>query len=92
MWVFWHAGFPLIVILAALIRDSLPSKPIELPYIDCWTWALIGVPTALAATLSVFAIHSNLSALFHTAPETNACSGRHSLNVVRPRAQVSRNT
>ncbi|CAE6768276.1 sensor domain-containing diguanylate cyclase [Paraburkholderia aspalathi] len=75
MWVFWHAGFPLLVILAALIRDRLPSKPIGLPRIDVWTWALIGVPTALAAALGVFAIHANLSAPFHAASETNALLG-----------------
>ncbi len=40
-----------------------------------WTWALIGIPTALAAALGVLAIHANLSAPFHAAPETNALSG-----------------
>ncbi|MGF6901535.1 sensor domain-containing diguanylate cyclase [Paraburkholderia sp. GAS348] len=75
MWVFWHAGFPLLVILAALIRDRFPSKPIALPYIDRWTWAFIGIPTALAAALGVLAIHANLSMPFQTATETNPLSG-----------------
>ncbi|RKE36705.1 diguanylate cyclase [Paraburkholderia sp. BL23I1N1] len=75
MWVFWHAGFPLLVILAALTRDRFPSKPIDLPSIDRWTWALIGVPTALAAALGVLAIHANLSAPFQVTSETNALSG-----------------
>ncbi|NPT55940.1 GGDEF domain-containing protein [Paraburkholderia elongata] len=75
MWVFWHAGFPLLVILAALTRDRFPSKPIELPDIDRWAWALIGVPIVLAAALGILAIHANLSTPFHTAPETNALSG-----------------
>ncbi|MFM0166485.1 sensor domain-containing diguanylate cyclase [Paraburkholderia sediminicola] len=75
MWVFWHAGFPLLVILATLARDRLPNKPIGLPYIDRWTWALIGIPSALAAALGILAIHANLSAPFHMAPETNTLSG-----------------
>lgn len=74
MWVFWHAGFPLLVTLAALVRDRFPGKPIELPYIDRWTWALIGVPTVLAAALGILAIHANLSTPFDTASETSALS------------------
>ncbi|MFM0174062.1 sensor domain-containing diguanylate cyclase [Paraburkholderia sediminicola] len=82
MWVFWHAGFPLLVIVAALIRDRFPGKSIELPHSDVWTWALIGVPTALAAALGVFAIYANLSAPFHMPPETGALSGGRTAVVI----------
>jgi diguanylate cyclase (GGDEF)-like protein len=82
MWVFWHAGFPLLVIVAALIRDRFPGKSIELPHIDFWTWALIGVPTALAAALGVLAVYADLSAPFHMAPETGVLSGGRTAVVI----------
>jgi diguanylate cyclase (GGDEF)-like protein len=75
MWVFWHAGFPLFVILAALIRDRQPGKPVTLPSLDRWTWALIGVPTVVAAALGLLAIHADLSAPFQAAPEVDALPG-----------------
>lgn len=75
MWVFWHAGFPLLIMLAVLTRDRFPSKPITLPSIDRWAWMLIGMPTVLAAALGVLAIQANLSTPFHPAPETSALAG-----------------
>lgn len=82
MWVFWHAGFPLLVILAALIRDRFPNRPIDLPHGDLWRWALIAVPVALAAALGVLAIHANLSEPFHMAAETDVLSGRRTVLVI----------
>ncbi|TDN61633.1 sensor domain-containing diguanylate cyclase [Paraburkholderia sp. BL10I2N1] len=82
MWVFWHAGFPLLVILAALLRDRFPSRPIDLPHGDLWRWALIGVPVALAVALGVLAIHANLAEPFHMAPETDVLSGRRTVLVI----------
>ena len=82
MWVFWHAGFPLLVILAALIRDRFPSRPIDLPHGDLWRWALIAVPVALAAALGVLVIHANLSEPFHMAPEMDVLSGRRTVLVI----------
>lgn len=75
MWVFWHAGFPLLVMLAALMRDRLAGKPAALPSIDRWTWVLIGMPTLVAAALGMLAIQANLSAPFHAAPEADALPG-----------------
>ncbi|OAJ59225.1 hypothetical protein A6V36_28215 [Paraburkholderia ginsengiterrae] len=75
MWVFWHAGFPLLVMVAALVRDHLPGRPVTLRSIDRWTWALIGLPTMLAAALGILVIQANLAAPFYAAPDVDALPG-----------------
>jgi hypothetical protein len=75
MWVFWHAGFPLLVILSVLARDRPLITPVEPRAPDLWTWAFIGAPTALAAALGLLAVRVGLPAPFHVMPETNVFGG-----------------
>lgn len=82
MWVFWHAGFPLLVILAALVRDRFLGKPFEPPHSDLWRYALIGMPIAVAAVLGLLAVQANLSAPFQMASGTDSLAGGRTLPVI----------
>ncbi|MGF6720890.1 diguanylate cyclase (GGDEF)-like protein [Paraburkholderia sp. GAS41] len=82
MWVFWHAGFPLLVSLSQLARDRPLSTPIRTPSPARWIWALIGAPTMLAAALGLLAVRVDLSAPFHAMPEANVFSGGWAMAVI----------
>lgn len=64
MWVFWHAGFPLLVSLAALIRAMFGQVPVSAADVRPWTWMLIGGPIALCAGLSLLALYGNMPPAF----------------------------
>jgi diguanylate cyclase (GGDEF)-like protein len=82
MWVFWHAGFPLLVILSVLARDRPLITPVEPRAPDLWTWAFIGAPIALAAALGLLAVRVDLPAPFHVMPETNVFGGGPTILVI----------
>ncbi|WP_169708725.1 MASE4 domain-containing protein [Trinickia terrae] len=60
IWVFWHGGFPLLAMLAALIRERFKHRSVDPEHVGSWAWALIGGPVALAVALGAFAIHMPL--------------------------------
>ena len=64
IWVFWHAGFPLFVIVAALIRATLKQVPVRAANVGPWTWLLIGGPIALCAGLCLLALYADLPPAF----------------------------
>ncbi|WP_322095267.1 sensor domain-containing diguanylate cyclase [Paraburkholderia bannensis] len=63
MWIFWHAGFPLLVIVAELVRtraaaDAPPTVP---PRAGATRgWLLIAAPAAVAALLGVLVTQIDL--------------------------------
>lgn len=63
MWIFWHAGFPLLVIVAELVRtraaaDAPPAVP---PRTSARRgWLLIAAPAAVAALLGVLVTQIDL--------------------------------
>ncbi|MEM5425358.1 GGDEF domain-containing protein [Paraburkholderia sp. BR14263] len=65
MWVFWHAGFPALVIVAELVRKRLPAPPFARERLDARGWLLIAGPAALAALLGVLVTHVDLASPFH---------------------------
>ncbi|HKT96719.1 MAG TPA: sensor domain-containing diguanylate cyclase, partial [Paraburkholderia sp.] len=68
MWVFWHAGFPALVIVAELVRSRAPDDPPEhsslagLAGLSARAWLLIAGPAVLAAALGVLVVHVDLVA------------------------------
>jgi diguanylate cyclase (GGDEF)-like protein len=60
MWVFWHGGFPLLVIVAALIRAVFGRTTVSVSKIRSWTWSLIGGPIVLCAGLGLLALYGGL--------------------------------
>ncbi|MDR3096736.1 MAG: GGDEF domain-containing protein [Paraburkholderia sp.] len=67
MWVFWHAGFPALVIVAELVRSRAPDEPPLRAGLDARAWLLIAGPAVLAAALGVFVVHVDLVAPWHAA-------------------------
>lgn len=65
MWVFWHGGFPALVIVAELVRKRLPAPPFARERLDARGWLLIAAPAALAALLGVLVTHVDLASPFH---------------------------
>ncbi|WP_343667946.1 diguanylate cyclase domain-containing protein [Paraburkholderia heleia] len=64
MWVFWHAGFPALVIVAELVRKRLPASPFARERLDARGWLLIAGPAAVAALLGVLVTHVDLASPF----------------------------
>ncbi|WP_395065039.1 diguanylate cyclase domain-containing protein [Paraburkholderia silvatlantica] len=64
MWVFWHAGFPALVIVAELVRKRLPAPPFARERLDARGWLLIAGPAAVAALLGVLVTHVDLASPF----------------------------
>lgn len=60
MWVFWHGGFPLFVILAVLTRDRFSRDAVSPRYVGVWTWLLIGGPVVVGALLCGVALMADL--------------------------------
>lgn len=50
MWVFWHGGFPLFVIIAVLVRERLSRDAVSAERVTRWAWLLIGGPVAVGDT------------------------------------------
>ncbi|PVX76330.1 sensor domain-containing diguanylate cyclase [Paraburkholderia unamae] len=65
MWVFWHGGFPLFVIVAELVRKRLPGPAFTRERLDARGWLLIAAPAAIAALLGVLVTHVDLASPFH---------------------------
>ncbi|QGZ58267.1 sensor domain-containing diguanylate cyclase [Paraburkholderia acidiphila] len=65
MWVFWHAGFPALVIVAELVRKRLPAPPFARERLDARGWLLIAAPAAVAALLGVLVTHVDLASPFN---------------------------
>lgn len=64
MWVFWHAGFPLFIILATVIRAAFGPIPVSAAEVRPWTWLLIGGPIAVCAGLCLLALYGDLPPAF----------------------------
>ncbi|QBR01812.1 sensor domain-containing diguanylate cyclase [Paraburkholderia pallida] len=65
MWVFWHAGFPALVIVAELVRSRAPDDPPAAPGLaglGARAWLLLAGPAVLAAALGVLVVHVDLVA------------------------------
>ncbi|CAJ0900187.1 hypothetical protein R20233_04457 [Ralstonia sp. LMG 32965] len=60
MWVFWHGGFPLFVIVAMALRDHLPREAISPGHVGLWTWLLVGGPVAVGVVLCGLALTLDL--------------------------------
>jgi diguanylate cyclase (GGDEF)-like protein len=67
MWVFWHAGFPFFVILAALMRYRSWPVLVGATRVELSAWLLIGGPIATGVVLCLFAIYGNLPPALHPA-------------------------
>lgn len=67
MWIFWHAGFPFFVILAASTRYQLGRALINTSHVGRWVWLFIGGPFLLGAALCALAIYGNLPAAINSA-------------------------
>jgi len=65
MWVFWHGGFPLFVILAVLMRDRLSRDAVADGRVGLWAWLLIGGPVLVGVLLCSFAVLTNLPPPLH---------------------------
>jgi len=65
MWVFWHGGFPLFVILAVLMRDRLSRDAVADGRVGLWAWLLIGGPVLVGVLLCGFAVLTNLPPPLH---------------------------
>lgn len=59
MWVFWHAGFPVLLLLSACVRRKFSIDPIESGRLRIVGALCIGVPVALAFVCAYVAIHSD---------------------------------
>ena len=64
MWVFWHGGFPALVIVAELVRKRLPAPPFARERLEARGWLLIAVPAAVAALLGVLVTQVDLAPPF----------------------------
>jgi diguanylate cyclase (GGDEF)-like protein len=64
MWVFWHGGFPVLVIVAELVRKRLPAAAFARERLDARGWLLIAGPAAIAALLGVLVTHVDLAPPF----------------------------
>ncbi|AIO70438.1 sensor domain-containing diguanylate cyclase [Burkholderia oklahomensis] len=60
IWVFWHGGFPLLVVLALLTRYRLANRLNRTRHVGRWSAALIGGPVALGISLSLVALYADL--------------------------------
>ncbi|CAM2167977.1 diguanylate cyclase [Paraburkholderia sacchari] len=78
MWVFWHAGFPVLVIVAELVRSRALEGPPQRTGLglDARAWLLIAGPAVLAAALGVFVVRVDLVEPWHasTAVATTAAT------------------
>jgi len=80
MWVFWHGGFPLFVIVAMLVRDRLPHEAVPARHVRQWAWLLIGGPVAVGAVLCSIALLVDLPPPLG-APGSNAAAA-HPVSVI----------
>ena len=71
MWVFWHGGFPLFVILAVLLRDRLSRDAVAAGRVRLWAWLLIGGPVAVGALLGSFVVLTTLPPPLHASNGDN---------------------
>ena len=60
MWVFWHGGFPLFVILAVLARGHFKAEVVDHKLVVRWAWLLVGGPVVFALLLWGLAIGIDL--------------------------------
>lgn len=60
MWVFWHGGFPLFVILAVLMRDRLSRDAVADGRVGRWASLLIGGPVVVGGLLCSLAVLTDL--------------------------------
>jgi diguanylate cyclase (GGDEF)-like protein len=65
MWTFWHAGFALFVMEAALLRRVWGPASVDSAQAGPWTWWLVGGPIALGAGLCLVALYAGLPPAFH---------------------------
>ncbi|AOR68314.1 hypothetical protein BBJ41_12685 [Burkholderia stabilis] len=65
MWVFWHAGFPCLVMAALLARERLTQAPVGEKQTRRWAVALVGGPAVAAALLCALALNVSLPPAFH---------------------------
>ncbi|HIC7213707.1 GGDEF domain-containing protein [Burkholderia stabilis] len=65
MWVFWHAGFPCLVMAALLARERLTQAPVGEKQTRRWAVALVGGPAVVAALLCALALNVSLPPAFH---------------------------
>jgi diguanylate cyclase (GGDEF)-like protein len=72
MWAFWHGGFPLFVIAAAVIRAVSGQSPVSAADVGPWTWSLIGGPIALCVGLCLLALYGGLPPAFHPLAQNQA--------------------
>ena len=71
MWVFWHGGFPLFVILAVCMRDRLSRDAIAAARIGLWACLLIGGPVVVGVLLCSVAVLTNLPPPLHASNGDN---------------------
>lgn len=64
IWMFWHAGFPLLVVIALLTRYRLANRLDRTRHVGRWLAALIGVPAASGIALGVVALYADLPGPF----------------------------
>ncbi|MFX1766247.1 sensor domain-containing diguanylate cyclase [Paraburkholderia sp. A1RI-2L] len=76
MWVFWHAGFPALVIVAELVRSRAPDDPSQRAGLglDARAWLLIAGPAMLAAALGVFVVRVDLAEPWHASTAASAAT------------------
>ncbi|CAB3801916.1 hypothetical protein LMG28688_05462 [Paraburkholderia caffeinitolerans] len=74
MWVFWHAGFPALVIVAELVRSRASDDPPQRAGLglDARAWLLILGPAVFAAALGVFVVRVDLVAPWHASTAAKA--------------------
>ena len=65
MWVFWHGGFPVLVIVATFIRATFRQAPVRPADVAPWMWLFIGGPLTVCAGLCLFALYGDLPPAFH---------------------------
>ncbi|MGV2287989.1 sensor domain-containing diguanylate cyclase [Trinickia sp. YCB016] len=82
IWVFWHGGFPLLVMVAALIRERVKQRPVNPAHVNSWAWALIGGPVAIAVALGALAIHLQLPQALNPAADAGSLSSDHTALVI----------
>lgn len=71
MWVFWHGGFPLFVILAVCMRDRLSRDAIAAARVGLWAGLLIGGPVVVGVLLCSVAVLTNLPPPLHASNGNN---------------------